>query len=189
MVQSTDCSCRGEEISSQRHPRKLRTSSAQLQRSQSLLLDWLGTHTSPVHKHIHTNIIFSIARSGLKRWRLSSWGQLQLLPRTLAQSSAPTWWVTTILNFLKRSLPPWGSGMPWYTYIHMGKTLVLAGVFCLFVLFRFTLSIWLHFSCLQTHQKRTSDLITDVCEQSVLLTTEPSLQPVLTGFVCQPDSG
>jgi hypothetical protein len=46
--------------------------------------------------------------------------------------------------------------------------------------------------CLQTHQKRASDLITDGCEppcgswelnsgpleeQSVLLTTEPSLQP------------
>jgi hypothetical protein len=49
-----------------------------------------------------------------------------------------------------------------------------------------------HSGCLQTHQKRASDLITDGCEppcgcwdlnseaveeQSVLLTTEPSLQP------------
>ena len=51
-----------------------------------------------------------------------------------------------------------------------------------------------HCSCLQTPQKRASDLITDGCEppcscwelnpgpleeQSVLLTTEPSLQPSL----------
>ena len=50
-----------------------------------------------------------------------------------------------------------------------------------------------HCSCLQTHQKRASDLITDGCEppcgywelnsgpleeQSVLLTAEPSLQPL-----------
>jgi hypothetical protein len=49
-----------------------------------------------------------------------------------------------------------------------------------------------HCSCLQTHQKRASDLITDGCEppcgcwelnsgpseeESVLLATEPSLQP------------
>ena len=54
--------------------------------------------------------------------------------------------------------------------------------------------IWVHCSCLQTHQKRASDLITDGCEppcgcwdlnskplekQSVLLTAEPSsLQPL-----------
>jgi hypothetical protein len=54
------------------------------------------------------------------------------------------------------------------------------------------LFIWIYCSYLQTHQKRASDLITDSCEpprgcwelnsgpseeQSVLLTTEPSLQP------------
>jgi hypothetical protein len=62
--------------------------------------------------------------------------------------------------------------------------------------------MWVHHSCLQTHQKRASDLITDGCElprscwdlnsgpseeQSVLLTTEPSLQhpptPFLTGLI------
>jgi hypothetical protein len=51
--------------------------------------------------------------------------------------------------------------------------------------------MWVHCSCLQTHQKRASDPATDGCEspcgcwalnsgpleeQSVLLTTEPSLQ-------------
>ncbi|XP_063128212.1 dynein regulatory complex protein 8 isoform X4 [Rattus norvegicus] len=56
-------------------------------------------------------------------------------------------------------------------------------------------------SCLQTHQKRTSDPITDGCElpcscwelnsgpleeQSVLLTTEPSLQPEISNFISQP---
>jgi len=56
----------------------------------------------------------------------------------------------------------------------------------------FILCIWVHCRCLQTHQKKASDLITDGCEppcgcwelnsgpleeQSVLLTTEPSLQP------------
>ena len=55
----------------------------------------------------------------------------------------------------------------------------------------FILCMWVHCSCLQTHQKRASDPITDGCEppcgcwelnagpleeQSVLLTTEPSLQ-------------
>jgi len=52
--------------------------------------------------------------------------------------------------------------------------------------------MWVHGSCLRTHQKRASDPITDGCEppcgcwelnsgpleeQSLLLTTEPSLQP------------
>jgi hypothetical protein len=52
--------------------------------------------------------------------------------------------------------------------------------------------MWVHCCCLQTHQKRASDLITDGCglpcgcwdlnsgpleEQSVLLPAEPSLQP------------
>jgi hypothetical protein len=56
----------------------------------------------------------------------------------------------------------------------------------------FILCIWVHCSCLQTHQKKASDLIADGCEppcgcwelnsvpleeQSGLLTTEPSLQP------------
>ena len=51
--------------------------------------------------------------------------------------------------------------------------------------------MWVHCPCHQTHQKRTSDLFTEGCEppcgywelnsgpleeQSVLLTTEPSLQ-------------
>ena len=55
-----------------------------------------------------------------------------------------------------------------------------------------------HSSCLQTHQKRASDLILDGCnppcgcwhlnsgpseEQSVLLTTEPVLQPHNLGFI------
>jgi hypothetical protein len=59
------------------------------------------------------------------------------------------------------------------------------------------LFIWLHCSCLQTHQKRASDSITDGCEppcgcwglnsgpleeQLELLTTEPSLQPFLLNF-------
>jgi hypothetical protein len=58
--------------------------------------------------------------------------------------------------------------------------------------------MYLHYSCLQTHQKRESDLITDGCEppcgcwdlnsgpseeQSVLLTTEPSHQPALCIFI------
>jgi hypothetical protein len=57
----------------------------------------------------------------------------------------------------------------------------------------FILCIWVHCSCLQTHQKRASDPITDGCEppcgcwelnsepmeeQSVLLTIDPSLQPI-----------
>ena len=63
--------------------------------------------------------------------------------------------------------------------------------------------MWVHCSCLQTHQKRASDPITDGCEppcgcwelnsgpleeQSVLLTTEPSLQPlkVLFALDCLP---
>ena len=52
--------------------------------------------------------------------------------------------------------------------------------------------MYVHCSCLQTPQKRASDIITDVCEppcgcwdlnsgpseeQAVLLTTEPSHQP------------
>jgi hypothetical protein len=52
--------------------------------------------------------------------------------------------------------------------------------------------MWVHCSCVQTHQKKASDPITDGCElpcgcwelnsgppeeQSVLLTSEPSLQP------------
>jgi hypothetical protein len=52
--------------------------------------------------------------------------------------------------------------------------------------------MWVHCRCLQTHQKKISDPITDGCEppcgcwelnsgpleeQSVLLTPEPSLQP------------
>ena len=56
----------------------------------------------------------------------------------------------------------------------------------------FILCLWVHYRSLQTHQKRASDPITDGCEppcgcwglnsgpleeQSVLLTTEPSLQP------------
>jgi hypothetical protein len=60
------------------------------------------------------------------------------------------------------------------------------------IFFNTTLSICIHCCCLQTHQKRASDPITDGCEppcvswdlnsgplkeQSVLLTAEPSLQP------------
>jgi hypothetical protein len=60
------------------------------------------------------------------------------------------------------------------------------------------LCIWVHCSCLQTHQKRSSDLITDGCEppcgcwelnsvpleeHSVLLTAEPSLQPQKQKFL------
>jgi hypothetical protein len=60
------------------------------------------------------------------------------------------------------------------------------------------LCLWAHCSCLQTHQKRASDPITDGCEppcgcwdlnsgpseeQSVLLTTEPSLQPSIDVFI------
>ena len=62
--------------------------------------------------------------------------------------------------------------------------------------------MWVHCSCLQTHQKSASDIITDGCEppcgcwdlnsgpseeESVLLTAEPSLQPYLfliCSFVC-----
>ena len=54
--------------------------------------------------------------------------------------------------------------------------------------------MYVHCSCLQTHQKRASDLMTDGCEpscgcwdlnseppeeQSVFLITEPSLQPLV----------
>jgi hypothetical protein len=60
-------------------------------------------------------------------------------------------------------------------------------------IYLFILCIWVQCSCLQTHQKRTSDLITDGCEPpcscwelnsgsleepSVFLITEPSLQPL-----------
>jgi hypothetical protein len=56
----------------------------------------------------------------------------------------------------------------------------------------FILCIWVHFHCLQIHQKKVTEFITDICEppcgcwelnsgpleeQSVLLTSEPSLQP------------
>jgi len=59
-------------------------------------------------------------------------------------------------------------------------------IFYLFIIYKYTVAV-------QTHQKRASDLITDGCEppcgcwdlnsgpleeQSVLLTTEPSLQPI-----------
>ena len=62
----------------------------------------------------------------------------------------------------------------------------------------FILCMWVHCHCLQTHQKRTSDSITDGCElscgcwelnsgpleeQSVLLTAEPSLQPLPSFFI------
>ena len=60
---------------------------------------------------------------------------------------------------------------------------------CLFIFFKdlFILCIWVHCSCLQTLQKRASDLIIDGCgcwelnsgsleEQSVLLTAEPAPQ-------------
>jgi hypothetical protein len=61
--------------------------------------------------------------------------------------------------------------------------------FFLIYLFLYILFIIIHCSCLQTHQKRASDLITDGCEspcgcwdlnsgpleeQSVFLTAEPS---------------
>ena len=61
----------------------------------------------------------------------------------------------------------------------------------------YLLHIKVHYSCLQTHQERVSDPITDGCEppcgcwdlssgpledQSVLLTTEPSLQPPFLPF-------
>jgi hypothetical protein len=75
--------------------------------------------------------------------------------------------------------------------------LVLSSLFvCLFVIYLLTYFIpfymSVHCQCLQTHQKRASDLITDGCEppcgcwdlnsrpleeQPVLLITEPSLQP------------
>jgi hypothetical protein len=63
---------------------------------------------------------------------------------------------------------------------------------CYFFFFLKTYYMQVHCSCLQTHQKRAQDLITDGCEppcgcwdlnsrsseeQSVLLTAEPSLQP------------
>ena len=62
----------------------------------------------------------------------------------------------------------------------------------------FVLFLWVHCSCLHTHQKRTSDPITDGCEppcgcwelnsgpleeQSVLLTAEPSLLPLPPCFL------
>jgi hypothetical protein len=64
--------------------------------------------------------------------------------------------------------------------------------FSFLIIYLLILCIWVHCSCLQTHQKRASDPITDgyeppcgscelnlgpLEEQSVLLTTEPSLQP------------
>jgi hypothetical protein len=60
--------------------------------------------------------------------------------------------------------------------------------------------IWVHCSCLWTHQKKASDPITIFCEpscgcwelnsgaleeQSVLLTAEPSLQPLNNGYSCR----
>ena len=69
-----------------------------------------------------------------------------------------------------------------------------------FISFFLWICMWVHCSCLQTHQKRAWDPITDGCEpscgcwelnsgpleeQSVLLTTEPSLQPPAYLFLRQ----
>jgi hypothetical protein len=66
-------------------------------------------------------------------------------------------------------------------------------IFIFLKIYKFIYYIEVHCSCLQTHQKRASDLITDGCEppcgcwdlnsgpleeQSVLLTAETSLQPL-----------
>ena len=79
------------------------------------------------------------------------------------------------------------------SYLLIGFSLNILDLFI--YLFIYLIScIWVHCSYFQTHQKRASDLITDGCEppcccwevnswpleeQSVLLTTEPSLQPYL----------
>ena len=97
------------------------------------------------------------------------------------------WWATPLVRHLRLSLSLW------------------AWKFCLILscpataLFKFlkndsfTLCIWVHCGCLQTHQKRASDSILDGCEppcscrelnsgcleeQSVFLTAEPALQPL-----------
>jgi hypothetical protein len=85
----------------------------------------------------------------------------------------------------------WAISLVFVKYIPHNKP----SVCCLFVvrfIALFILCIWIHCHCLQTQQKRASDPITDGCEppcgcwnlnsgpleeQSVLLTTESSLQP------------
>jgi len=76
----------------------------------------------------------------------------------------------------------WGRSVIWFRFYLFVRSFVL----------------WVYCSCLQTHQKRASDLITDgseppcgrwdlnsepLKEQSVLLTTEPSLQLWPSGFL------
>jgi hypothetical protein len=78
------------------------------------------------------------------------------------------------------------------------KGVVFIKMLLLFKIIFVFLFIWVHCSCLQTHQKRASDPITDGCElpcgcwelnsgppeeQSVLLTTGPSLQPLKCYFL------
>ena len=75
--------------------------------------------------------------------------------------------------------------------------LLCCSVIFLKILFLYICIWWVHCRCLQTHQKRASDPIADGCEppcgcwelnsgpledQSVLLTTEPSLQPPLISY-------
>jgi hypothetical protein len=99
---------------------------------------------------------------------------------------------------VRESLPSLGSGhqiCTWYTYIHKQTkhAYMIHVLFLRFICFY----MWAHCHCLQTHQKRASDPITDGCEppcdcwdlnsgpleeQPVLLTTEPSLQSTVTVF-------
>jgi hypothetical protein len=93
-----------------------------------------------------------------------------------------------ILHTLLLSIHWWQAGkdFPFYSVIFKKK------------IYLFYLYIRVHCSCFQTHQKRASDPITDACEppcgcwdlnsgpleeQSVLLTAEPSLQP-LYSVIC-----
>jgi len=104
------------------------------------------------------------------------------------------------MNLPHKTLPDFGIVSDCISYQEMclGVTgtifkisIIYSIIACIFL--RFILFIWIHCLCLQAPQKRASDPITDGCEppcscwelnsgpleeQSVLLTAEPSLQPI-----------
>ena len=82
-----------------------------------------------------------------------------------------------------------------YLSVSLCLSIIYSSIICCLFFFKidlFIICIWVHCSCFQTHQKKASDPTTDSCEppcgcwelnsvpleeESVLLTTEPSLQP------------
>jgi hypothetical protein len=93
-----------------------------------------------------------------------------------------------------------GSGVQGHPELYSWLLFFFFNLFLFIFLFKkylFISCMWVYYRCLQTHQKRASDPITDGCEppcgcwelnsgpleeQSVLLTAEPSLQPHLFFF-------